>query len=97
MTFPNWKVYIGITCKALEKRIAGHVNRTVSNIRRDAVHHAIAKYGTKNVIIDKLQSKESIAKREPVKAEKRLIDKFYGLRDSTRIKRTLDSAMLTKA
>lgn len=54
MTFPNGKAYIGITCKTLEKRIAGHVNRTVSNIRRNAVNHAIAKYGIENVAIEKL-------------------------------------------
>jgi group I intron endonuclease len=57
LTFPNGKSYIGATRKTADERFKVHLSHSkrLSNSRHSkAVHHAIAKYGVENVLIETL-------------------------------------------
>jgi len=52
LTFPNGKVYIGLTIKTFEHRWKKHLNSAKNINVRYPVHHAINKYGAENVFVD---------------------------------------------
>lgn len=51
LTFPNGKVYIGITMRTVKARFTSHVQQSRTGKSKCAVHHAIAKYGKESVKI----------------------------------------------
>jgi len=53
LTFPNGKVYIGITSRTVERRFAEHCKNATAG-RPQAVSRAIAKYGATAVMVETL-------------------------------------------
>ena len=54
LTFPNGKAYIGITTKSVEKRFIQHCSLARIGRVSFAVHLAISKYDSKNVVVETL-------------------------------------------
>ena len=58
LTFPNGKSYIGITKRTVKQRFVEHVNFAKSGKSGSAVHYAINKFGSDEVIVETLASAE---------------------------------------
>lgn len=54
LTFPNGKVYVGITTRTVKARFASHVQQSRAGKSRCVVHHAIAKYGKDSIKVETL-------------------------------------------
>jgi len=54
LTFPNGKLYVGITSRTAAERFVGHIEESVRHGSTKVVGNAIAKYDAENVVITEL-------------------------------------------
>jgi group I intron endonuclease len=56
ISFPNGKVYIGITSRTVKERFAEHCGKAARLDKNFAVHAAICKYGKENILLETIAS-----------------------------------------